>query len=254
MYINTTHPIFSNFIPENIDILRENYSDDTYEIDTNIGYIRYIKNIYEYEEIVKRVKEEFKEPIFSENAYDINPFPEKIPFNLLTFYGSILYRIEVDDEIFKVFKAKDVTLLDLQCLGYVLMQLCMLRRKQFEAASGNKDSNFGPFHFISAILESCMNHVQNKEFPFFGPDRQRFWTVRNDILDCLSDLINKFKSESKPVIDAIIEEFKKFVTENNMQLRENSTVNDIGIDDWIAFQLYMMKHDCKPCNCEHCNH
>ena len=252
MYKDITHPIFNHFIPEDIEIIKENYSDDIYEIDTNLGYIRYIKNIYEYEEIMKRVKEEIKEPIYSKNPFEINPFPEPTQFNLLlinndleipdetnSFYGSICYRVPVDESTIKLFKARDITLLDLQILGYILMQICFQHRKIIEiVASENKDKH-GAIGFIVAILASCIKLLKTKIIPFFIEQRIKLWTVRTDMIECLEEISNKFIEEITPTINEILTDFIELVKENDIKIKENRTPEQLTIDDWLVFQLYL---------------
>ena len=252
MYKAITHPIFKYFIPEDIEVIKENYSDDTYEIDTDLGYIRYIKNVYEYEELMKRVKEEIKEPVYSKNTFEINPFPEPTRFNLLlidnsleipdetnSFYGSICYRVPVDISTIKLFKARDITLLDLQLLGYILMQICFQHRKIIEINASENKEKHGAMAFIVAILASCIELLKSKIIPFFIEQRIKLWTVRTDMIDCLEEISDNFMIEITPIINNILTGFIELVKENNIKIKENCIPEQLTINDWLVFQLFI---------------
>ena len=252
MYKYITHPIFNYFIPEDIEVIKENYSDDTYEIDTDLGYIRYIKNVYEYEELMKRIKEEIKEPIYSKNPFEINPFPEPIRFNLLlidntleipdetnSFYGSICYRVPIDESVLKSFKARDITLLDLQILGYILIQICFQHRKIIEIDDSEHKDRYEAVHFVVAILASCIAQLKTKIIPFFIEQRIKLWTVRTDMIECLESISNNFITEITPIVNNILTGFIELVKENNIKIKENCNPEQLTIDDWLVFQLFI---------------
>lgn len=252
MYTDITHPIFKNYIPEDIEVIKENYSDDTYEIDTNLGYIRYIKNVYEYEELMKRVKEENSEPVYSKNTFEINPFPEPTRFNLLlidssleipdetnSFYGSICYRVPINNSVLKSFKARDITLLDLQILGYILLQICFQHRKIIEIHDSEDKDKQVAVEFVVAILASCIEHLKSKIIPFFTEQRIKLWTVRTDMIECLEEISNNFIIEITPIINNILTGFIKLVKENDIKIKENCTPEQLTIDDWLVFQLFI---------------
>jgi hypothetical protein len=209
---------------------------------------------------MRRVKEEFPEPIYSKNTFEINPFPEPIQFNLLlinndleipdetdSFYGSICYRVPVDKTTFKIFKARDITLLDLQILGYILIQLCFQHRKIIEINNSENKEKYGAVEFAVAVLASCIVQLKTKIMPFFTEQRIKLWTVKTDMFECLEEISNKFIDDITPIINNVLTGFIKLVKENNIKIKENCTPEQLTIDDWLIFQLFiapkMMEND-----------
>ena len=247
MYKAITHSYLKDFIPEDIKVIKEKYSDDTYEIDTNIGTIRYVKNIKDLEETFKKFKKEVEDPIINmltKQPSRSSPYLEPTRFNLILTHldtkspevAKIIKNEQIVNVCFTIQlhfnrmpKPKEVTYFDTILIGYIMnrIKIQIMKHKFMQLTGYDRLASY-----INCIANACIIHTKIKVIPFFVERNVRLWLFyESGFLNELENVINCLIKERIEYISKFIDFIQNdyYDTEDSPK-REELTTEDYFIE------------------------